>query len=206
MPVMNAASFLLQLNAITSAVKSDCGVTSDLKMSLGDSADIEIQYQMPDPDLRALEGKGTIAGHAVDEAWWYNDDEGGWSVGGQIGDRFENLLITTSQNGNLHLRGSIDRIKVNETITPKADGSVDFSGTVGGQTLHQTLTFGVDDAGNETMQVRGALGDQAISFDEAVSSDGKGLHCFSGEGLIAGTRVKMSDSLELKPRKDDHRS
>lgn len=198
MPALNAASFLLHLNAITSAATGHFGVTSSVQMAMGEKDEARIDYKMPDPSTLTYEGRGTMAGLPIEETWTYDSELGGWSIGGQIGERFENLLLTQNPDGSLFLHGTVDHVKVVETITQQPDGNtVTFSGRIGSDNLQQTLTFGFDDRGYETVHVEGALGGRPISFNQSVQPDGALVKSSVGEGLIAGTPVHLTNQMTL---------
>lgn len=200
MPALNAASFLLQLNAITSAIKGGLAVTSSVHMAMGESTQAHIDYQMSDPKDMSFEGHGIIGDQVVHETWAYDAEEGGWTIGGSIGDRFENLLLTSSGNGNLRLRGTVDHIKVSQAIVPSPDGSsVSFRGRIGDQPLDQTLTFAQDEQGHIQMKVSGMLGDLPIAFENTLHVSNDRSHAFFGEGIVAGVPVEMIDGIILGP-------
>lgn len=194
MPALNAACFMLQLNAITSAAAGNLGVASSVHMAMGEKDEARIEYKMPDPSTLTYEGRGTLAGQPIEETWAYDSEQGGWSIGGQIGGRFENLLLTQNPDGSLFLRGTVDHVKVVETIKQGDDGNTfSFQGRIGNHDLQQILTVGVDARGNETMRVEGTLGNRPISFDHAVQPEGARVKSSVGEGYIAGTPVFFSD-------------
>lgn len=201
MPALNAACFLMQLNSIASAAAGHLGVASSVHMAMGSKDEARIEYKMPDPSSLTYEGRGTIAGQPIEETWTYDSEQGGWSIGGQIGERFENLLLTQNPDGSLFLHGTIDHVKVVETIKQGDDGnSVIFSGRIGKENVQQTLTFGFNERGNETMHVEGSLGGRAISFDQAVQPEGALVKSSVGEGYIAGTPVFLTNQVTLTSR------
>jgi hypothetical protein len=198
LPALNAAAFLLNLNALSSAAQGGMALTSALTMTLGQNTQLSVNYQMADPTAPALAGTGT-AGSAPFTETWALDPTQGLTISGNVGGSAEKLALTQADDGSTHIDGTIGGFAVHETVTAAADGSngLVFDGTIGDQKLHQALNVNQPANGSNgptTISVNGTLGNDAITIDEQVTSQSQTGLSLSGKGSIAGTPLTMTQT------------
>lgn len=198
LPALNATSLLITVQALSDAGQGGLALTSALQMTLGQSTQANVNYQMSDPSTLSMSGTGTYGNAQFSENWAINPNDGSLSITGNVGNSQQALKMTGADDGT-HIDGTIGSMDVHEVITTQGDGDdakLVWDGTVGGKTIHQELSIKPDANQNPVVHVEGKLGDAGISTDAtATSSADQNTLNLNGQGTIAGNAIQYNHSI-----------